>query len=74
MDRLGTELQQEGGHAQHEVRIAVEGELLAVQVGLAVGDGIDQAAALELQLLGIGLPVSSETFIRKASVPVTPIG
>ena len=44
--------------------IAVEGELLAVQVGLRVGDSIHQAAALELEFLRDRRPVSSRTFIR----------
>jgi hypothetical protein len=43
-------------------------------VGLAVGDGIDQAAAFLDQLLGTSLPVRSAMAWMKRSVPATPIG
>ena len=50
MSRLGAKFQQERGQAQHHVRVAVQRVALAVQVSLAVGHGIDQLAALLLEL------------------------
>ncbi len=52
VDRLGAEFEQELGHTDGEVRVAVEGELLAVQPGVAVGHHVDQAAALLGERLG----------------------
>ena len=52
MGGLGTEFHQEGGRANHLVRVAVDGVALAVQMGLAVGHSVHQFAAFLFQLDG----------------------
>jgi len=47
MDRLAAGLHHETGHRRDEVRVAVDRDFFAVQVGLAVGHRVDQAPALE---------------------------
>ncbi len=49
------QLQQEGGEAEAQVRIAIDGELLAVDVGVGVGDGVHQTPRSLASSSGISL-------------------
>ena len=44
--RLGAEFQQEAREAEAEIGIAIDRELLAVDMGARIRDGVDQPAAL----------------------------
>ena len=74
MGRLGAELQQECRQAEAEIGIAVDRELLAMDMRAGVRDGVDQPAALLRQPPGIGLPVIRDTSIRKSIGAATPTG
>ena len=50
--RLAAQLQQEAGEAHHEVRIAVQAKLLAVQPGVGVEHHVNQPAALNGEGVG----------------------
>ena len=69
MGGLGAELQQEAGKAEAEIGIAVDRELLAVNMGAKSADRIDETATLLGQFRPeTGLPVMREIAIRNSSV------
>ena len=74
MHRLGAHFHQEACQTVGGVRVAEDGEPLAVDVGVAVGDGIDQTAALQGQFGRDRLAGQLASFIRNSSVAATPTG
>ena len=72
--RDGPHFQQERHVSQQVVRIAVDGELLAVDVLVGVGHGVHRPAPFGLQRCGTGLLKSSEIFMRNSSVLAIPMG
>src|SRR5271165_5374422 len=63
---LGTQLQQEAGEAQGQIGVAVERELLAVDMRVGIGDRVHQPAALALDRVRHRLAGQARNFLHEA--------